>query len=199
MLTASREQMTLFVERAREIVSFSFAQEIRQKGALSIRISTKAGESLRIEYTEPSREAYAAFILVLRSFIDNRDGISLFSLRTNDIVPGSMAELLNDGGVSDQWKAAYSAIRDDVVVSLQEMPQHLEIPDMPTRKVLLETFVYGDFAHLNSDKRLRLQGWRAKDLIYTLYKQEFAGILVQLLNAIQHMLHYSEQELNAAT
>ena len=199
MELTSQERLELFIERAREILSYSFIREIQQEEALNIHLSQKIGESLQINYIEPSREVYAAFILLLRSFIEKRDGISLLTIRTADIAPGAIEPLLNDSSVSDQWKTAFRNMRSVIDPLLMETPPNLQFPDTPTRKVLLETFVYGDFSHFNRDKRAKLREWQAAPFIYTFYKQEFAAILAELLGAIEFMLHWSEQELKAGT
>jgi hypothetical protein len=144
-------RLGLFNQKAAELSGLSFpAKAFHEEAGASVRVE---GSNVHIEKVGADRESTAAFALTLRLFLQPRDGIAVHQIET----------LYRDLPIPDEdkyWVAenlkeldAYLDGRDVVMIAVDGVPV--------TNRLILETFLYGDLAHVNDQKRAVYEKWRA--------------------------------------
>jgi len=142
-LTDAVRRLRLFNEKAAELSSLSFASKA---------FAPNAGATLHIHGSEAvtekigaDREATAALVLTLRLFVQSRDNISIKQIQ-------SLYEDLPIDDDRKHWVRVNSATLNSILngtdcVSIAVNGQTL------TNRDILDTFMYGDLAHVDRHKR----------------------------------------------
>jgi hypothetical protein len=144
-------RLRLFNRKAEELSRLSFpGKAFHEKAGTSVRVE---GSNVHIEKIGADRESTAAFALTFRLFLQPRDGIEIHQMET----------LYRDLPIPDEDKYwvtenlneldAYLDGRDVVTIAVDGVPV--------TNRMILETFLYGDLAHVNDEKRAIYEKWRA--------------------------------------
>lgn len=190
MTEETRETLELLVEKAYLLAGGRFLNYDQAHGGTGIQISFKPDE-VSIQSNLPDDEALQAFLTTFRMFYQPRDRISFVKLEAN---------VLNDPGVSSTWKEGFKQLYQDMNQFL-DRPSALKISifgDVPTAREILETFLYGDHIHVNSDKRARWKQWMREPITAALLKAELNMILQDMFgNAIDYLTQITVQELAA--
>jgi hypothetical protein len=142
-----------------------------------------------INVTKPDDEALDAFILTFRFFIVRNECSSFDSL----------AKLLNDSEISDQWKEGFrnlrSGINDYLSLSYGEYQYGGETHRFSNR-LIMDTFLYGGLAHANAPNEVaRYNEWMKYPYIMALIQGWFITTLSTLLRAISFLVEICEAEL----
>lgn len=143
-------RLRLFNEKAQESQSYSFIEKASHKDAgvtVHVDFEKKTVEAKRVG---ADKEARAAMCLVLRFFLQPRDRIELHQI----------AELYQNLPVNDEdrhWVCENLKTLD----SFLDRATELALNNKPiTYRAVLETFLYGDQAHANDDKRMIFETWK---------------------------------------
>ena len=114
---------------------------------------TKTGEQWAVDTQHPTEESEKAFLLDLRFFYQDRDGISLRKI----------AELYDDPTlpISDDLHAPVRVARQQVNRYLDSTSPLISGDTVLTRRDVFETWLYGHQAHLDPRKVERFEQWAA--------------------------------------
>jgi hypothetical protein len=186
MRTETREALELFIEKAGRLQSLSFTESAEQAG---FTWSLKQGETESFETTGPDSEQIDAFVLTFRFFVQNNEHSSFRWLANN---------VLDDPGLSNHWKQEFRRTRRRINDYLDQCPPIRVVvggAPPPTRREIMETFVYGDLSHTNPSKRATLKEWIIRPSTLGLLKFEFIDTLRTVLDAIAYIAQLSKLEL----
>jgi hypothetical protein len=115
-----------------------------------------------------------AFVLTFRLFLLERDHLSFANIRrVYDKLP-----------VTSDIASRVSAICDEVGRYLSGPSVFDFYGEKPTRRLFFETWLYGEVAHLNVEKRALLSSWGIADDTRPLVEHEFETIMAALLQAV---------------
>lgn len=144
-------RLRLFNRKAAELSKLSFLDKAFHEEA-GASVSIERGK-VHVEKIGADRESTAAFALTLRFFLQQRDGIEIHQI----------FDLYQDMPISDEDKGW-------VAVNLKDLDDYLDGRDAMkiivdgvsvTNRMILETFLYGDLAHVNDEKRDEYERWKA--------------------------------------
>jgi len=186
MKDETKQTLMLLVEKANRLKSFKFDEHVKQVG-LGFKGTRNDNDEWVIEFGLPDDEKIDSFILTFRFFYQDGESISFNSLK----------RFLNDPELSSEWKNGVSKARRayfDFLKGSSEYTVEL-FEGHPTRREILDTVLYGQSAHANPEMIKRLRGWAVDDIRANLLKQEFTGMLVQILGLIKYIGELSEREL----
>lgn len=189
MQATTREVLSLFIEKAEKLKLLNFTTFIVKKGGLNLKGRLQDSGDLYIEHDGSDDEAVDAFVLTFRFFIQDKDGISF--RRLNDHV-------LNDPAVSDNWKLEFARVRSEINQFLDSPPDMRVVMNgqsSASRREILFTFIYGDLAHADLQKRQVFEDWRRDQETFQILSFEFQVTLVRMLDAISYMAYLSKREL----
>lgn len=188
MRDETRRAFELFVEKAKRLKSLKFNESLQD---LRVDISWRQGEAIKVNLTGPTSEQVDAFVLTFRLFFQDNDQFSFRWLTNN---------AMNDPDVSSHWKEKFSKARTEMNQYLDDYPSLQAIVQEdapPTRRDIMQVFLYGDLAHVNDDKRAVLRKWMSYPLIPGILQTEFIHILGILFNrVIVHVAGLCEEELD---
>jgi len=188
MRSETREALELFVEKADKLRSLTYlerAEEIRFSWAW------KDDKGEELEIIGPDKEQVEAFVLTLRFFIQKKEHSSFRWLWNN---------VLDDPGLSDHWKQELERIRDKLNEYLDKPPKVIPLKIRGEATItcgeILHTFIYGDLAHVNADKRKKYKKWMSMPkLAQGILQTQCLQIMKNLYEAINYISTLSEQEL----
>ncbi len=180
--------LKLFIKKAQKLRSTSFIKYFLDVGKLSLSLISP-------EHMEPDDEARDAFLLTFRLFFFDGDG---FSFRYLD------EKISRDSSLSEHWKQEVKDVREWLMQYLGG-PSLLVVDGTSfTRQNVLDVFLYGDLAHVNTKKNKRVfnktlrqqyEMWEQEEAVFRMYHLELNQILFDIFNAIVHISNLNEQEL----
>jgi hypothetical protein len=174
-----KETLKLFNEKVGKLDELSFTKYIKT-AKTGISISSKRNESglfdTSFERRGPSQESVEAFLLTFRLFLQNNDRISI----------GSLAKYYSAGILSIDLETEFQDIRNVLNGYLNDPHKfrYNENGKILTRREMMDMFLYGDLAHLNTSHRDRHQFWTQTELGSEMAFQEFIVIISGVLKAI---------------
>jgi hypothetical protein len=180
--------LELLLEKARILRESSFMKFLRERGT-RIEISFSAVDTFHsVTQFFPDREAIDAFILSLRFFLNDRDGFSFRKL---------VEEVSNDPALSENWKQTCKTVRVSLNQYLDAYAEYALVIEGidPTRREVLDTFLYGDLAHTDPKHRPTFEQWRSDPVIYSHFYMVFIELLQGILGYIECISYCSEDEL----
>ena len=164
--------LELYNAKATELNSSSFVAHMRMGGTSTF---TFASAPFRVVRSGgPTSETVKAFLLTFRLFLLQRDQLSFAKIRA----------LYGTLPVRGETTARVVAICDEVERYLNGPSVFDFHGEKPTRRVFLETWLYGEIAHLNAEKRAKLKVWGIEPDVQPFIDHEFEGVVVALLQAV---------------
>jgi hypothetical protein len=176
--------MRLFNEKAEKLANSRFVESVR-KGR-QVTISMGADQPFTVERNGPDEEATDAMLLTLRFFFNKRDGISL----------DGMLELYETLPISDEEKIQAREAFGRYNTFLDSKIGVIFKGDDLTNRTILETILYGDLAHANSDKRPVFEEWRAAAPFDQIALDRFVDVVVAVIRLVLACQHFNEKVLN---
>ena len=143
------QRLRFFNEKAAELKRLSFIAKVSAEDAGFT--AHFEPSQLQVEKRGADQESTAALVLTLRFFLQERDGIQLEQIEQLYQQIDVPAE--NRYWVSENLKDHQAFLDRPTGVSIDEKPI--------TNRMLLETFIYGHFAHANADKRTEYEIWKS--------------------------------------
>lgn len=139
----------------------------------------------------PNREQVAAFLLTFRQFIQRKDRCSFRYLADN---------VLDDPGVSEEWKKEFEKLRIDLNNFLDAYPSWMPVQfnkePMVNRHEILKIYISGMYAHEDKAKRAVLEKWRRKaKILQGVFDTQFLRTVVGAFGAIVVLAKLCEKEL----
>lgn len=193
--------LELFVEKAEELTQEEFTLFLQEFGHhLSYQYVSESQE-FTVSTLAPTETMHKSFILTYRMFVQGNEGMRLLD-PTKLVSP-----ILLDASLSSQWRDEVQAVASKIHGFLLDQPtmpiainlvdgQGKQATENLTRWDILDTLIYGLYAH--STKRKRLQNWLSTpfaDRFRPLLMMEFRDILVYTLRGIHHLAGYARTEL----
>jgi hypothetical protein len=170
-------RLRLFNEKAQELRSFSFIQKALHKDA-GVEIHFDAEKTtLEAKRVGADSEARAAMCLVFRFFVQPRDRIELHQI----------AELYHSLPVKDEDKHLVCdnlKVLDGFLDRKTEPELALNNNSPLTYREIIETFLYGDQAHTNADKRAIFETWKEIGPVYIVLENFFEYAVCEILRYI---------------
>jgi hypothetical protein len=168
------KRLKLFNAKADELKGYSFIGKALHEGA-GVQVNFDCvNKTMEANRTGADNEARAAMCLVLRFFVQQRDGIELHQ----------MAELYQRLPVPDEdrrWVSENLSLVDKFL----DRPTELALNGNPiTYRAVLETFLYGEHAHANPDKRAVLETWKEIAPIYSVLENFFEFTVGEVLKYV---------------
>jgi hypothetical protein len=178
------EVLNLFNEKADEIKNTSYAKFVSEKRPKTT-ISKNQGEAPKIKTIEPNTESLQSFVLILRLFLQNNDQISFQNIsKVYEKLPNNFQK--EKKSFSQARKKLNNILNTNINVKFNNK--------WPTYGEVLNTFIYGDLAHLNKKNRNTYKYWKSKEEVglYAILKISFHSIASSFIQCILYM-----QKLNA--
>ena len=198
MNEVSRITLELFIEKAERLAKY-----VRENDARNSIVVNPGG--LMGIFRNPEEEDWQVastldgVLVTFRLFVQPRDGIALYPLvRDSQRQPiPQRPQLLTLAGLSSDWYEKVEQAYYWVDAFLAIAPPNLMYNGEPiTRRQILETFLYGDNAHVNDTERKTLNQWRGlPDLLGDL-QLEFVTVLNFILGQIFEVAAACKHELS---
>lgn len=177
-------RLRLFNQKAAELSALSFpAKAFHEEAGASVRVE---GSNVHVEKIGADRESTAAFALTLRLFLQPRDGIEVHQIE-------SLYRVLTIPDEDKYW----------VTENLKDLDAYLDGRDVVkiaidgvwvTNRIILETFLYGDLAHVNSDKRSIYEKWRAGPM-NLLLESRFEQIVGEVMRFVFWLARMNDESI----
>jgi len=181
--TAFQRQLSLFSEKAREVLGSRFVKTVTDRGSISYTLDFDRERGLRSAVDIPDHESIQSCVLSLRMFLQPRDCIAFDKMR-----------LAFEGhGVDPEARRAFLTSLDNLDHALAE-PVSMGGLGL-TRRTVLDTFLYGHLAHINEDKVARMQKWRSIPHAFGLLEIEFVAALSNVLSCLAFLAKIAENTL----
>jgi hypothetical protein len=214
MVTAMRREtrlaLKLVVQKAQKLRGGRYIQLLQEREGTKLTYEYKTdlatGQgAVNIEHIRPDDDATDALILTFRFFIQQRETASFAWLAKH---------VLDDPGLSDDWKQAFTDVRTQLNAFLDSLsPYNERVVEPPppgssdaptlvaehhyTHRQVMDVFIYGGMAHAELDKWEVLERWKANQLGFPWVQALFDSILMVGLHAISYVGYVSERELEA--
>jgi len=172
--------LELFNEKAEELLSSTFTKKVLEEGievTLYWNWETEE-EKTNFERRGPNREEIKAFLLDYRFFIQDNERSSFRNLK----------ELYSLDLLKAKFETRFDSARD-------ALNNHLDSHSTPidyngenlTPRKIIDTFIYGGFAHANEAKEKLFKEWRSIPYFFPLIEHEFVSSLIKVLHVIDYI------------
>lgn len=181
-------RVRLFNEKVNELdrSRFAIAMYDQQSGVIVEGSLTGPAEAV---FVGPDDDAIRSFVLTIRLFQQDRDGISVKALA--EIYDGESVPT----ELSKQFREARKALND----RLDSDTMFVFNEERITRRGLLDVFLYGGLAHVDAEKREVYEHWQAFGMAFALMSNEFVATLAEFFNCIRWIRHINMQLLDPAS
>ncbi len=181
-------RLRLFNEKANELDGSRFATALydQQTGVIIEGDLTGPAEAV---FVGPDDDAIRAFVLTLRLFRQDRDGISIRAL----------ADIYDAEGVPQKLRDEFDKARKALNNRLDSDTMFVFNDECITRKRLLDVFLYGGLAHVDADKRALYEQWQAFGMAFALMSNEFVVTLGEFFNCVRWIRDINARLLDATS
>jgi hypothetical protein len=172
--------LQLFNEKAEELLSSTFTKKILEEGTeVNLHWSQKTGEErTKFERKGPNIEEIKAFLIDYRFFIQNNERSSFRNLK----------ELYSSDLLKAKFESHFDSARDALNYFLDSSSVPIEYNDKNlTPREVMDTFIYGGFAHANEDKEKLFKEWQSIPPFFPLIENEFVSSLIKVLDKINYV------------
>lgn len=150
------------------------SQFLKAEG-FDLTLSGEQGKEPKVEWRGPDETAIDAFVLTLRLFFQDKDGISVRQLA------GIYAKATTD------QKQRFEKLREQLNDHLDGSPGFTVNHKPLTWRDILDVVLYGDLAHVDQDKRAELAAWQQMPISEAYVRYLFVNVLYDSFMAINHM------------
>jgi hypothetical protein len=152
---------------------------VRETRRFSFEISAKRGEQVQLKRTLPEQEVIDAFVLTFRFFIQNNEKCSF----------GNLNKLYQNLPISQVMKNEFFKARERLNEYLDSKIRMTIYSETPTRRRLVDVFVYGGLAHATPEKKQVYDKWKMFDTVYGMIEVEFCSSLEMILRIIRYVVN----------
>ena len=177
-------RLRLFNRKAAELGGLSFpSKAFHEDAGVSVQME---GCNVHTEKIGADRESTAAFVLTLRLFLQRKDEIEVHQIES----------LYRGMPVADEDKYW-------VTENLKELDAYLDGGDvvkivvdgvLVTNRTILETFLYGDLAHVNAEKRSTYEKWKAGPM-WLLLESKFEQIVGEVMEFVFWLARMNDESI----
>ena len=173
-----------FNQKAETLLDSPLAKKVLL-GELKCSFSWKAGEGIEVSSPDYEKNDLDAFILTLRLFVQNNEGISLYNLQ----------HAYDASTVSQDLKDAVTRAHADLNAFLDSR-MIFQWPDgAQTYREHFETVMYGDLAHMNATKAELFRKWVSDPFISHHVWTLFLMVVQNLLATISYVRVVNQKTL----
>jgi len=181
--------LNYFVEKYNELKDFSFHDSAKN---LQLKMSSLPNKNGQILYpVGPNKEQVAAFLLIFRMFIQNKDSISISNIEKT---------ILIEPDISKEIKAEIQKLRNVLNSYLDDYPYEKVLPQgdfFPTRRDIMNTIIYGNQSHIeiNKEEIKKYEKWLELPFNPGYIEFEFLKILKYIFKIIEDMAKIIKNEI----
>lgn len=182
-----QEVLQIFIESVDELIDSEFLSQVKTQ-SISTQLNWSQNGGLLSERTGPKRDAVKAFLLTLRFFRQNNEPTSLCN----------MEERIEGLNLNAELKERFRTSRHNFNSYLDKRPSINFSPEIgaDTNRKILDTFLYGIFAHANPKHRRQAKQWEGAPY-YEDIRAQFDLILIEFLKALAAMANVCRDCLKA--
>jgi hypothetical protein len=169
----AQRRLRLFNDKAAHLNKSRFLAAVRS-GKTTYRWLSRPGPGMHAERNLPHQEEIEAFVLTLRMFVQDRDGISV----------RAMAALYERLPVPQALIEEVRQIRTDLNGFLDGLSPFVLQGESLTRRRIMDTMLYGGLTHVDPSKQAEYERWRADQLLFTAIEAEFVDIICEVTQAV---------------
>lgn len=185
MPLTNREILEVFIESVDDLIESRYLAQAKA-GGVGSSVSFLKGLGMVMGRSGPERDSVKAVLLTIRFFCQDNEKTSL----------QNMDALIQTLPVVQDLKDRFTKARAEFNTHLQKPP----VVGFPaesgadTNGSIFDTFLYGEFAHANPEKRRRLKNWEAQPWINGLRSQfdltllNFISCVVVMRQIVQEIL-----------
>ena len=175
-------RLELYNARAAKLEGSTFLQNILDSN-VTLRLLAKPFRVVR--EGGPEQDAMEAFVLSLRLFIQDRDGLSFRRIK----------QFYDTIAVSQQLRDEIGAIYTRLNRYLDGSSPLIINDAVISRRELLTVWMNGELAHVNAEYLERLKAWTVKDDIRPFFQYEFETIIARVAWAVEAVRKVNERAL----
>lgn len=179
----SVQRLRLFNEKAAKLERSRLWEHLTSRGS-NYTVHVSGGEQI-VEWSGPDDEAIDTFILTLRFFLQDRDGISIREI----------AHLYDELPVNPALRDWVHEVRNRLKWYLDGNSSLISGNRFLTRRWVLDTVLYGDRAHANTAHRPAFEVWGRHPGLNAMLKDRFLEVAGIVLHAIQALREANEEAL----
>jgi len=185
------EALKLFNEKAQELLSSNFVKKMFEEPSgvnLSWNWETEE-EKTNFERKGPNKEDIKAFLLDYRFFIQDNERSSFRNLK----------ELYSSNLLNIKFESRFDSARDAFNDYLDSPSNFLSITynnEVLIRRKIIDTFIYGGFAHANESKEQLFKEWQNIPFFFPLVESEFVYFLAKILDVITFIRNLNIEAIN---
>lgn len=182
------DRLRQFNLAADEIIESSYVKESREKWVGINFRWTRNNETNDLDFSyqksDHDEDKIRSLVLTVRLFIQDNEPLSI----------GKMREFYHGLPIDQKYKTVFDLIRDQLNEFLDE-PATTFLEKKPSRRQVLETIIYGMYAHRNRNKIGTIGTWKTDPLDWTIAFYQFQAILHDLTFIIQLIKRLNERVL----
>lgn len=180
--TSIIKRLERFNEKAEKLINLSFSRNLRGSG---LRIQSTRGEPVIATRTGPRGEQFDSFILTLRLFKQDNDQISIRKI----------SECYESTLISEELSTQFSKSRANFNRFLDQNSTCTHNNKTFTNREILDIYLYGEYAHMNEEKREIYHRITSMDISEAIYTNEFVKISGEFLNLISFVKELNTRAL----
>jgi hypothetical protein len=178
------ERLLEFNRRAEKLSRSTFLREMRENR----RTFLLGGSPFRaVREGAPDHEKMQGFLLGLRLFLQDMDGISIRKVAEGYEAWPSVASLA----------PRVQKLREQLNTYLDGNTPLEIFGERISRRALLEAWLYGELAHATPKHMATLRRWRVEDDMRPIYQHEFENVIATVGKAVFALRSINEEALEA--
>jgi hypothetical protein len=166
--------LRLFNEKAVKLLNTRFVKCLEETGQLSVSISANKGQGVQVTRILPDQDAIDAFVLTFRFFYQDNEKSSFRQISQTYKKLAISSKL--KGNFVDWRKGLNDYLDKKIGMTIQGKN--------PSRRELLDIFIYGGLAHANPQKKAIYDEWKKMGFVYSILEVQFCSVLEVVLRAI---------------
>jgi hypothetical protein len=181
--------LQLFNNKVQKLEHSRFIQGLSQSnsGFTLSHLKNESGSWLKAERQGPDDEAIDAATLTFRFFNQDKDRISLRRISKY------YAEAPIDVSFSHEYEKIRREMNEYLDGEKYSVANYNGVPLV--RRELIETFMYGELAHVNEAKETLFQEWKRAPMTFTFFESQFVDTMGNLFVGLQMIAELNERAL----
>jgi hypothetical protein len=175
-------RLELYNERAVKLEASSFLQSVLDS-RITLRLLEKPFRVVR--EGGPEQDSMEAFVLSLRLFVQDRDGLSFRRIKNFYDKIAVSRQLKDEVGEICIRLNRYLDGSSPLVVNDYSI----------SRRELLTVWMNGELAHVNTKHRARLEEWTVKEDIRPFFQYEFETVITRVAGAVEAVRKVNDRAL----
>lgn len=180
--------LNLFNEKVQKVLNSKFIKESNEKKlgeTLEWNLNDSTG-NLDFSYSVLNHDEdwTQSVLMTIRMFKQDDDKLSIRNL----------SKFYESLDIDKEFKTTFTELRTYLNDYLDNESKTL-LDDKPTRRILLDTILYGDIAHTSTKERQLLEKWKSDEVVWDLAYVEFERIIHEFINVLELIKNLNERVL----